>query len=157
MNECERQTLFHLLRRWYTSRQLLQPLDPNIYTSVVFLTNAVTAFSNGYWFYAVLFTLLFKTSIVWRLYPSTLTFVLDKAVLNAVVFCGGYILYTRLPNIHLMWILFIMTTFVATVYLFYYGYITKSYCYDTKKTVAANYHSLLHVIASLGHHLIILA
>ena len=155
MNTSEKQTLLQLLRRWEQSRP--EPLDPNLYTSVAFLTNALSAVWGGHWIYAILFVALFKTSTLWRLYPSTATFLLDKVALNAVVFYGGYLLYYRLPEIHATWIVAIVSTFVATVYLFYYGYLTKRYCYNKKKTIAANYHSLLHLISSFGHHLIVLA
>ena len=155
MNRSEKKDLLHHLTRWEQSRP--HPLDPNMYTSVIFLTNAVTAFWAGHWLYAILFTTLFKTSILWRLYPSTATFVLDKIAVNAMVGYGGYLLYQRLPELNLVWIVAIVSTFAVTVYLFYYGYMTNTYCYDKKKTIAANYHSLLHLISSLGHHLIALA
>jgi hypothetical protein len=155
MNKTEKQTLLHTLQLWEQSHP--QPLDPTFYTSFAFLTNALVNFTSGYPLYALLFTTLFKTSILWRLYPSTATFILDKLAINAVVVYGGYLLYQRLHELDLAWIALIVSTFAATIYLFYYGYLTETYCYDKRKTTQLNYHSLLHLISSFGHHLIVLA
>ena len=155
MNTSEKQTLLDHLTRWEQSRP--EPLDPTFYSSFVFLTNVIITLSSGYWVYAILFATLFKTSLLFRLYPSTATFLFDKVAVNAVVGYGGYLLYQRLPELNLVWIVTIVSTFVVTVYLFYYGYMTNTYCYDKKKTTQLHYHSLLHLISSFGHHLIVLA
>ena len=155
MNTSEKQTLLDHLTRWEQSRP--PPLDPTVYTSFAFLTNALVAFVSGYPMYALLFATLFKTSILFRLYPSTVTFLFDKVAVNAVVGYGGYLLYQRLSELNLVWIVTIVSTFAVTVYLFYYGYMTNTYCYDKKKTTQLHYHSLLHLISSFGHHLIVLA
>ena len=155
MKESEKQAILQCFVRREESQP--QPLDPTFYTSFAFLTNALVNFTSGYPLYALLFATLFKTSILWRLYPSTATFILDKLAVNAVVAYGGYTLYQRLPDLSYAWIALIVSTFAATIYLFYYGYLTQTYCYDKRKTTQLNYHSLLHLISSLGHHLIVLA
>lgn len=130
--------------------------DPTLYTSIFFLTNSVTTFYFGYMTYSILFFLLFITSVLVRLYRSEATFLLDKTFVNLVTLYGGYILYTKLPLINPVVIFLIISTFLVTLFLFYYGYMTRSFCYDDDKIVANTYHSLLHTIASIGHHLIVM-
>jgi hypothetical protein len=129
--------------------------DPTLYSSIFFLTNSVTTFYFGYMTYSILFFILFLTSILVRLYRTDATFLLDKTFVNLVTLYGGYILYKKLSFIDPVFLFLIVSTFIATVFLFYYGYITQSLCYDKDKIVANSYHSLLHTIASVGHHLIV--
>jgi hypothetical protein len=49
-----------------------------------------------------------------------------------------------------------VVTFIGTLFLFHYGYSTQSYCYDQDKEVGKLYHSLVHVLSSIGHHCIVL-
>lgn len=153
MNISEKQTLLDHLTRWEQSRP--SSLDPTFYTSFIFLTNAFIAFWGGYWIYALLFIILFKTSILFRLYPTNIVFMIDKIAVNAVVLYGGYILYHR--SLSIIGTTLIVSTFLLTVYLFYYGYLTQTYCYDKEYQTAKKYTSLLHLISSFGHHLIVLA
>jgi hypothetical protein len=50
----------------------------------------------------------------------------------------------------------IVFSFLVTNYLFYYGYITKKYCYHEDKKIADLWHSLLHINSSVGFNLLIL-
>jgi hypothetical protein len=50
----------------------------------------------------------------------------------------------------------IVVTFLLTVFFFYYGYLTTSYCYDQDEVIGNCYHSLVHVIGAFGHQMIML-
>ena len=110
--------------------------DPTLYSSIFFLTNSVSTFYFGYMTYSLLFFFLFITSILVRLYRTDATFLLDKTFVNLVTLYGGYILYKKLSFIDPVLLFLIVTTFIATVFLFYYGYMTRSFCYDEDKIVA---------------------
>lgn len=153
MNSSEKQAMLQHLVRWEESRP--PPLDPTFYTSFAFLTNAFIVFCSGYTLYGLLFIILFITSILFRLYPMNAVFMIDKIAVNAVVLYGGYILYHR--SLSSIGTTLIVSTFLLTVYLFYYGYLTQTYCYDKEYQTAKKYTSLLHLLSSLGHHLIVLA
>ena len=134
----------------------LEPVDPTLYSAIFFLTNSVTAYYFGYFTYSLLFFILFLTSILLRLHRNNFTFLLDKTFVNLVTLYGGYIFFIKLHLIHPFSIFLIVGTFLKTAFLFYYGYMTKSFCYDKNKEIADAYHSLLHIVASIGHHLIVI-
>jgi hypothetical protein len=77
-----------------------------------------------------------------------------------VVFYGGWVLFTKFQQITSIsqWVLFAITiwTFLITIYLFYYGYMNNTLCYHSDKKISNYTHSLLHVISSFGHILIVL-
>ena len=53
--------------------------------------------------------------------------------------------------------LIIILTFLATIYLYSYGYAKQIYCFDKNQEREMMFHSGLHIISSIGHHLIALA
>ena len=53
--------------------------------------------------------------------------------------------------------LLIIGSFLGTFFLFFWGRQTKSYCFDEDEKVSEVYHALLHLLSSVGHHLIIIA
>ena len=145
--------ILDIFEKWEKNKS--EPVDPTFYSAAFFLTNSVTAYYFGYFTYSLLFLILFLTSILLRLYRTNFIFLLDKTFVNLVSLYGGYILFTKLHSIHPFSIFLIVGTFLKTVFLFYYGYMTQSFCYDKNKEVAAAYHALLHIVASFGHHLIV--
>jgi len=81
------------------------------------------------------------------------TDILDKVPIIGVVSYGAYRLSKKF---HRTGSTLIPVTFMAVIFLYCYGYITNSYCYDPDSEVSSLYRSLLHGISSLGHHLIML-
>jgi hypothetical protein len=49
----------------------------------------------------------------------------------------------------------IIITFLLCIYLYIYGFIVKKYCFYHDKCIAEKYHFIMHLISSIGHHLII--
>ena len=50
----------------------------------------------------------------------------------------------------------IVSTFVLTLLLYYYGYIREIFSFDPNPDVSEKWHCMIHWIASLGHHCILL-
>lgn len=126
-----------------------------ILSSLLFLTNTILAYVNKYYVYASFFLFLTITSLVYRLYPSNYTFIIDKIAITMVVSYGGYMLYQNTNNISRTYFGAVISTFIATILLYYYGYINESFCFDRDNCIAENYMALLHIFSSIGHNMII--
>ena len=125
-----------------------------MYSSLIFITNVVTAFYKKYYIYSFLFLCLTITSLIFHYNNNIYTNILDKIFVFAVVFYGGNMLYHKTTTDNQISVLLIVITFISCIFLFIYGYYVKDYCYHPDKHVANKYHSILHIISSLGHHLI---
>ena len=127
------------------------------YSSFIFLTNVIVFFILGYTFYAFLFLCLWLTSVLYHSNPSTTNYILDKLSILGVVLYGGYLFLMKWDSISTKIALIIIVTFLSTIYLYSYGYAKQSYCFDKNQERGMLFHSGLHIISSIGHHLIALA
>jgi hypothetical protein len=125
-----------------------------MYSSVIFITNVASTFYKKYYIYCFLFFCLTITSLIFHYNNNIYTNILDKFFVLAVVFYGGYMLYHKTTRDNLIFVLLIVMTFISCIFLFFYGYYVKDYCYHPDKCVGDKYHSSLHIISSFGHHLI---
>ena len=128
-----------------------------IYSSFIFLTNVIVCLFLGYTFYAFLFACLWLTSVIYHSNRSTTNYILDKLSILGVVLYGGYLFLTKWDSISTKVALIIILTFLATIYLYSYGYAKQIYCFDKNQEREMMFHSGLHIISSIGHHLIALA
>ena len=131
------------------------------YSSFIFLTNVIVAYYYKYYLYARLFFLLTITSLLYHSTPSIYGNINDKIVIALIVLYGGYLFFekykSQAPSIRYWVISFsIISTFLATVYLYSYGYISNQYCFYEDRNIANIYHSLLHIISSIGHILVMI-
>jgi hypothetical protein len=132
------------------------------YSSFIFLTNVIVAYWYEYYFYGRLFFLLITTSILFHSIGNNIySNINDKIAILAIVLYGGYLFFHKFFNNKTSvkyWVFsfFIVSAFLLTLYLFIYGYITNSFCFYEDIKVANLYHSLLHIISSIGHNLIIM-
>ena len=124
------------------------------FSSLVFITNAISTCYKEYYVYCVLFLFLTTTSIIFHQTNNEYFRIVDKIAILCVVFYGGYMLYKNMSKEKYAKIILIVITFLITIFLYYYGFLTKQYCYDPEKCIGDLYHALLHVISSIGHHLI---
>jgi hypothetical protein len=136
-----------------------EPTELNccFYSSFIFLTNVIVFLFLGYTFYAFLFLCLWLTSLLYHSNPSTTNYILDKLSIGGVVLYGGYLFLTKWDSISTTIALIIILTFLATIYLYSYGYAKQIYCFDNNQERGILFHSGLHIISSIGHHLIALA
>lgn len=115
------------------------------YSAFLFLTNVLTCIYFQEYVYALLFFILFGTTISVHSYLDNWYMnIIDKLTILLVVFYGGYKIYKKCdpPTISLL-TLFINICFIATIYIF----LSKHY--------TINLHILLHLFSSIGHHLIL--
>jgi hypothetical protein len=131
------------------------------YSSFIFLINVIIAYWYEYYLYARLFLMLTITSILFHSIHNIHSNINDKIAILAIVMYGGYLFFHKFFNNKTSlkyWIFsfFIISTFIVTLYLFIYGYITNSFCFYEDRNTANLYHSLLHIISSIGHNLIIM-
>jgi len=112
--------------------------------------------------YAFLFGCLFLTSLIVHTNYNIYTNILDKMAIIAVVVYGGYVFFQKcllneFANLQqYILVLLIVMSFLATIFLYVYGFYYNKYCFTDDKNVANAYHSLLHLISSFGHHMIVL-
>lgn len=132
--------------------------EPNIllFSSLIFVINVAIAFRYEYYFYSFLFFLLVITSILFHTYKNFYSFAIDKLVIFMIFLYGSYLLYHKFRMKKLGFVLLIMATFLLTIFFFYYGYFTNSYCYNPDVKIGNLYHCLVHVIGAFGHQMIIL-
>jgi hypothetical protein len=106
--------------------------------------------------YFFLFTGLFITSVVMRMYRNIYTIILDKIVIGLVVLYGGKLFLDKLNNDGIFKNLLlnglILLTLILSIFLYSYGYIVGSYCFGENGEA---WHGFMHYISSIGHHLIL--
>lgn len=174
------------------------PTNPNtkynlcVYSSFIYLTNALVAYYYEYYIYSALFVLLTIVSIIYHSTYNNYVYVIDKIVVLIVVLYGGYILYNKnfgpdananecpddntlinvindtnvvvSPNeykykkkyITYFFSMLVVIAFITCLFLYYYGYISNKYCFTDDIDIACMFHSLMHLISSFGHHIIIM-
>lgn len=133
------------------------------YSSFIFLVNVFIASYYKYYIYALLFFILWITSLIVHANCNIYTNLLDKLAISLVVLFGGYIFYTKLIEKYdtimmsqIMMIITIIATFLLTIYLYCYGYFCNDYCFYQDDDVSQLWHSLMHCIGSFGHICIVL-
>jgi len=144
-----------LLEEYLYERSLLHEPNPMFYSSFLFLTNVLIAYKCSYYTYLKIFMGLFITSIIVHSHHTLLTNLIDKLSIFAVVSYGGYMFISKKPS--LIKSLLIVSTFLTVIYLYTYGYFTNSLCFYEDELTGRLYHSFMHFVSSLGHHLIMLA
>lgn len=140
-----------------------------VYSSLLFVSNFLHAYRKGYFFYGTLFYLLTVTSIlVHGFFPNNLTInLLDKIPIVCIVITGFLVFLGKLiktggdlasswPMVKkIVYSSIIVSTFLFVVYIYCCGYQESKYCFDVNKSTSNEYHALLHLVSSLGHHAII--
>lgn len=125
------------------------------YSSFVFLMNSGLAGIHKYYLYSGLFFALFATSLIVHSNTNNYTLLIDKIAIFAIVFYGGKMLIEKYRTNNPYITMTIISTFLLTIYLYYYGYLHNKYCYHPDEPIANLYHSFLHLVSFIGHVLII--
>ena len=133
----------------------------NILSSFIFLTNSFVAYFFDYKLYSLLFLCLWITSILYHTNKNIYTNILDKFIIFTIFIYGGYLFVTKTQNIKYK--ILIILSFLSTIFLYTYTSIyeysspSSSFSSNTNtKNTNAQLHSLLHLIASIGHHLLVI-
>lgn len=154
-----------------------------ILSSAVFITNCIGAYLYGEYIYSTLWGGLWVSSLLFhslRWYTGVLTvdmaqlyseqwthlllytsFFLDKIFLYLVVFSGFCITCKKICDMRYtvqdaICGVFIVSTFLLTIYLYYYGYIRNTFSFHPDHEISEKWHSMVHYIGSFGHHCILL-
>jgi hypothetical protein len=144
-----------VIDKYIHQRDLIHQPNPMFYSSFLFLTNVLIAYRNQYYVYSYLFFTLFTTSVIIHSHYTLFTNIIDKVSIIMVVSYGGYMFISKKPS--LIKSVLIVSTFLGVIYLYIYGYYTNSLCFHEDQLTGRLYHSFMHLISSLGHHLIMLA
>lgn len=125
-----------------------------VFSSLIFITNAMATFYKKYYFYSILFLILTTTSVIVHSNNNICTNLIDKVSVFCIVVYGAHILLNKASTERFASVFIIVAFFLITIFLYAYGYLTKKYCFCDETCVAENYHCVLHVISSIGHHFI---
>lgn len=126
-----------------------------MFSSLIFITNIVTAFYKKYYLHCILFICLTITSVSYHYDHSNIYIkILDIFFILAIILYIIYSLYNKTSRGNLNHIIVILITFLFTTFLFFYGYCVKNYCFHPDKYISSIYHCMLHIISSLGNHFI---
>jgi len=136
-------------------------------SSLIFITNILTAYYKQDFIYSSLFFSLTVTSVLFHSNPNIYLNIIDKISIFSIFLYGSYQLYQKIsqkisqPMTQLITagysiqILLIIAAFLATIYLYFYGYWFQKYCFHENQQTGDQYHSLVHLIGSIGHQLIL--
>ena len=122
-----------------------------IFSSLIFITNCITCFIYKKNIHCILFFLLLCSSILVHYNDNIITNMFDKIVIG-FIFLNGLILFLTKKNKNI----FIILTFLFVVYVYIYGYVNNKYVFDKNNQISKKYHFFMHLIGSIGHHLIVL-
>jgi hypothetical protein len=123
-----------------------------VFTSCFFLINTIICYYYEYYLYSALFFMLFVSSIIHHTYYTDYTYVFDKISIIMVVFYGGYIFFEKMAKLPIsISSIIVVATFLSTIVLYYFGYISNQFCFDCNNDVAHIYHGLMHLLSCIGH------
>ena len=128
------------------------------YSSLFFLINTMIAHHYKYYSYSLAFLFLTITSLFHHYYDNNLTRQIDRLAIVIMLYYTILIFYTKFKNnkISFIHIIFYGIIYSIILFLFVYGYFTNQYCFDKNHTTACLWHSLLPLIASVSHIILIL-
>jgi hypothetical protein len=160
-----RKNIKHIKNKRRPKRYIVIPLRKRIkdkgfkilvLSSLIFITNIITSFVYKRYLYLCLFIFLTLTSVIYHSNTNNYTNILDKIGIFLIVSYGTYNVYTNFHVNKCINISIIFLLFLLTMFLYIYGYLTKQFCFNKQLCIGNKYHSLLHCISSLAHHLIII-
>ena len=122
-----------------------------MFSSLIFITNCVTCFIYKKIIHCILFLVLTFSSILVHYNDNIITNIFDKIVIG-FVFINGLVIFFNKSNKNI----FIVLTFLFVVFVYIYGYVSNKYVFDKDEQISKKYHFLMHLIGSIGHHLIVL-
>jgi hypothetical protein len=128
------------------------------WSSLVFVTNMFVAFWRKYYLYSLFFACLTISSLVVHSHNTIVTNSIDKVCIASIVVYGGYLFYKKLSKINIynsIHYMMCVLTFLFTIWVYIYGFLTCQYCFCGNSEWENIWHSIMHIVASIGHHFII--
>jgi len=128
-----------------------------VFSSWFFLINTIICYYYDYYLYSALFFTLFVSSIIHHTYYTDYIYVFDKIAIMMVVLYGGYIFYEKMAKLPIsITSTIVVATFLSTILLYYFGYISNQFCFDCDQNAAHLYHGLMHLLSCIGHICIVI-
>jgi len=125
------------------------------YSSLLFLTNVTINYYLKYYIYSFLFLLLTISSLIHHSNNTYSTYLCDQISIICVVLYGLFSCYNKIHKKKYLNLFLILILFLSTIFFYHYGYKIQYYCFSKDKNISNSYHVLMHLISSVGHHLIV--
>ena len=123
------------------------------WSSLVLMTNMWAAYMTGQYLYSILFGQLVISSLVVHTTDTLAINLCDKLWVGSIVLYGGWKMVKKWGSSDFRYMMGCVLTFLFVVWVYLYGFFTQSFCFDP--LYGAMYHALMHVVSSIGHHLVI--
>jgi hypothetical protein len=140
-------------RRLYKKIAIAKPPSLLFWSSLVLTTNMWTAFMTRQYLYSFLFASLVISSLVVHTHNTILTNIWDKIWILSIVFYGALKMSKKWSSANSWQLAGCIATFSCVVWFYMYGFLSDSYCFDP--LYGKLYHALMHLVGSIGHHMII--
>ena len=119
-------------------------------SSLLFITNTIHLSYKQDILYCYTFACLSLLSILYHLTKNRTIFLLDKLCIAGVVLQGSKHTYLNFALDE--YSIITITTCSSVIWIYHYGFITHMYVFDKNEEIGNNYHMLLHLLSSIGHH-----
>lgn len=119
-------------------------INGNAISACLFMTNIYHLYGKGDDVYLYSFIMLFISSILYHQTHTVICKLFDEGMIYNVIYQGGY--RTFVVNDYNTYTMYTILCFMLTLYTYY----CKIYEEDSTLN-----HALLHLITSIGHHMII--
>jgi hypothetical protein len=150
LKHCRRRRRY---RRLYKKVAIVKPPSLLFWSSLVLITNMWTAFLTRQYLYSFLFASLVISSLLVHTHNTIITNIWDKIWILSIVFYGGLRMSKEWSSAKSWQLAGCIITFLFVVWVYMYGFLTDSYCFDP--LYGDVYHALMHLVGSIGHHMII--
>jgi hypothetical protein len=130
---------------------------PTVYTSLVFVSNAVAAFLQHEYIYGTALSGLVISSCVFHTDRSNrVLFWFDQFCVMSVFLIGAVLLYKKWDRLSIWFRIGPFFTLFTSMYMYFVGYWTNTMCYAEDEEEGEYTHCLLHYICCFGHHCLLL-
>ena len=123
------------------------------WSSLVLMTNMWAAYMTGQYLYSMFFGSLVISSLVYHTRQTLATNLWDKLWVGSIVVYGGWKTIIKWGSSDFRYMMGCVLTFLFVVWVYLYGFFTQSFCFDP--LYGNRYHALMHIVVSIGHHLVI--
>ena len=141
----------HRRPRLYKDRR--EPPSILFWSSLVLMTNMWAAYMTGQYLYSMFFGSLVISSLVHHTRQTLATNLWDKLWIGSIVLYGGWKTFIKWGSSDFTYMMGCVLAFFFVVWVYVYGFFTQSFCFDP--LYGDRYHALLHIVSSIGHHMII--
>ncbi len=129
-----------------------------LFSCLIFLTNVFFSILYGYNILGLLFLLVTISSVYFHSNYTTFSYLIDQIFVINVIIYGFYLSYLKCLTCaydeKLLYKFIIASCILSNFILFHYGRLYNKFCYDKK--YGSYYHSLLHILASISYHVVII-